>query len=275
MIPFSHLSKRENARRRAKSGFEQCKCLAISQTYIVKTKQLVIRTGSREEKFEINLHRALCSTFSRFYLIRHCSPQLSRIHAEGIHRHVQTFFLEFRHTILQLVPQQSHVPSIRRVAPQNLVVEHLSRIVIPAHSSSQPPWIMGGVKLTPSTRRLCRHMQFHYSGSLFQMNFSWFMKDAPSVCQHSKCALDHHSETGVVEREQKETLPETTSHDCASQSRKRKHLCVMSSNRVVEANEYKPAACGKKPRRMLCAHVSGRVVKKLITFLCLPHIGKD
>jgi hypothetical protein len=43
----------------------------------------------------------------------------------------------------------------------------------------------------------------------------------------------------------------------------------MSRTRVVETNECTPAACGKKPRRMLCAHVSGRVfqIKKLITFL--------
>ena len=137
-----------------------------------------------------------------------CSPQASRIHhTKGIHRHSQTLHLEIAHTLLQQVPQHGHVPSITRVSSQLLVVEHFRIVVLKSCQGITliPPdshprrWSQRDTAVNEEVVQA--HAAFNYSGSFSQRHFQGFLKNAPSVGQHTECAFDDHSQAGVVEGE--------------------------------------------------------------------------
>ena len=137
-----------------------------------------------------------------------CSPQASRIHhPKGIHRHSRTLHLEMAYMFLQLVPQHGHVPSITRVSSQLLVVEHFGIVVLKSCQGITliPPdshprrWSQRDTAVNEEVVQA--HAAFNYSGSFSQRHFQRFLKNAPSVCQHTECAFDDHSQAGVVEGE--------------------------------------------------------------------------
>jgi hypothetical protein len=88
-----------------------------------------------------------------------------------------------------------------------LVVKHFRTVVLKSGEGITliPPdphprwWGQGDIGVNQEVVQA--HAAFNYSGSFSQRHFQGFLKNAPSVCQHTECAFDDHSQTGVVEGE--------------------------------------------------------------------------
>jgi hypothetical protein len=154
------------------------------------------------------VHALVCLLVSASYAVSGCHWYVLGAAAT----HIRFFSLslgasEIAHTLLQLVPQHGHVASITRDSPQLVVVEHFGAVVLKSGQGITliPPdshprrWGQGEKGVNEEVVQA--HAAFNYSGSFSQRHFQGFLKNAPSVCQHTECAFDDHSQTEVVEGE--------------------------------------------------------------------------